>query len=143
MKAQHWIAAIALVTLAAPAFAQQPSPAGRIKVVSGSAFIVRSGRARDIGAGNDVWIIGTDNQVYRRAANEWMPMGGSGVRVSAGAEGTAWVVNQTGEVFRWDNDAFRRVGGSAVDIAANATGDTWMVGAGGGGGRGRGRNPRP
>jgi hypothetical protein len=43
MKAQHWIAAIALVTLAAPAFAQQPSPAGRIKVVSGSAFIVRSG----------------------------------------------------------------------------------------------------
>jgi hypothetical protein len=43
MKAQHWIAAIALVTLAAPAFAQQPPPAGRIKVVSGSAFIVRSG----------------------------------------------------------------------------------------------------
>jgi hypothetical protein len=43
MKAQHWFAAIALVTLAAPAFAQQPSPAGRIKVVSGSAFIVRSG----------------------------------------------------------------------------------------------------
>jgi hypothetical protein len=43
MKAQHWLAAIALVTLAAPAFAQQPPPAGRIKVVSGSAFIVRSG----------------------------------------------------------------------------------------------------
>ena len=43
MKAQHWFAAIALVTLAAPAFAQQASPAGRVKVVSGSAFIVRSG----------------------------------------------------------------------------------------------------
>ena len=43
MKAQHWIAAIALLTLAAPAFAQQLSPAGRVKVVSGSAFIVRSG----------------------------------------------------------------------------------------------------
>ena len=43
MKAQHWIAAIAFVTLAAPAFAQQPSPAGRVKVVTGSAFIVRSG----------------------------------------------------------------------------------------------------
>jgi hypothetical protein len=44
MKArQHWLAAIGLVLLAAPAFAQQSSPAGRIKVVSGSAFIVRSG----------------------------------------------------------------------------------------------------
>jgi hypothetical protein len=44
MKArQLWLAAIGLVLLAAPAFAQQSSPAGRIKVVSGSAFIVRSG----------------------------------------------------------------------------------------------------
>jgi hypothetical protein len=43
MKAPHWFAALALVTLAAPAFAQQVSPAGRVKVVSGSAFIVRSG----------------------------------------------------------------------------------------------------
>jgi hypothetical protein len=44
MKARHhWLAAIGLVLLAAPAFAQQSSPAGRVKVVSGSAFIVRSG----------------------------------------------------------------------------------------------------
>ena len=43
MKAPHWFAALALVTLAAPAFAQQASPAGRVKVVSGSAFIIRSG----------------------------------------------------------------------------------------------------
>ena len=44
MKARHhWLVAIGLVLLAAPAFAQQSSPAGRIKVVSGSAFIVRSG----------------------------------------------------------------------------------------------------
>lgn len=44
MKArQHWLAAIGLVLLAAPAFAQQPSPVGRVKAVSGSASIVRSG----------------------------------------------------------------------------------------------------
>jgi hypothetical protein len=44
MKArQHWLAIIGLILLAAPAFAQQSSPAGRVKVVSGSAFIVRSG----------------------------------------------------------------------------------------------------
>lgn len=44
MKARpHWLAAIAFVMMAVPAFAQQPSPAGRIKVVSGTAFVVRPG----------------------------------------------------------------------------------------------------
>lgn len=42
MKARGLWLAVALVLLAAPAFAQQPAPAGRIKVVSGSAFVVRS-----------------------------------------------------------------------------------------------------
>ena len=40
---QLWLAALALVVCGAPAFAQASSPAGQIKVVSGSAFIVRSG----------------------------------------------------------------------------------------------------
>jgi hypothetical protein len=30
-------------------------------------FVARSGKARDIGAGDDIWLIGTDNQVYRAA----------------------------------------------------------------------------
>ena len=38
-----WVVACACFTAAAPAFAQQPSPAGRIKVVSGDAVIVRGG----------------------------------------------------------------------------------------------------
>jgi len=43
MKARRqWLAAVALVLMAAPAFAQQVPPSGRVKVVSGSAFIVRS-----------------------------------------------------------------------------------------------------
>ena len=36
-----WVVACACITAAAPAFAQQPSPAGRIKVVAGDAVIVR------------------------------------------------------------------------------------------------------
>lgn len=44
MKARRLsLAAIAILALAAPAFAQQPSSAGRVKVVSGAAFIVRAG----------------------------------------------------------------------------------------------------
>ena len=38
-----WVLACACVMAAAPAFAQQPAPAGRIKVVSGDAVIVRGG----------------------------------------------------------------------------------------------------
>jgi hypothetical protein len=44
MKAcRHWLAVLALVWIAVPASAQ-PSPAGRIKVASGAAFVVRSGQ---------------------------------------------------------------------------------------------------
>jgi hypothetical protein len=44
MKARRVsLAAIAILALAAPSLAQQRSPAGRVKVVSGSAFIVRAG----------------------------------------------------------------------------------------------------
>lgn len=39
-----WLGTVALVVAAAPAFAQPPpTPAGRIKVASGSVFIVRAG----------------------------------------------------------------------------------------------------
>jgi hypothetical protein len=38
-----WVVACACVIAAAPAFAQQPSPAGRIKVVAGEAVVVRDG----------------------------------------------------------------------------------------------------
>jgi len=54
MKAPHWFAVIALVTLAAPAFAQQASPAGRVKVVSGQSDFesdrLRTGEDGSIGA---------------------------------------------------------------------------------------------
>jgi hypothetical protein len=105
----------------------------------GEGFILRSGRALDIGAGTDVWIIGTDKQVYRRGPNAWTPMGGSGDRITAGAEGTAWVVNQSGQIFLWANGAFSRVAGTAMDIGANANGNVWMVGSAGGGRPGRAR----
>ena len=38
-----WVVACAGVIAAAPAFAQQPAPAGRIKVVAGEAVVVRDG----------------------------------------------------------------------------------------------------
>jgi hypothetical protein len=43
MSPRGWAFACALVLVAAPAFAQQPAVAGRIKIVTGSAVIVRAG----------------------------------------------------------------------------------------------------
>jgi hypothetical protein len=51
-----WFGALALVVAAAPAFAQQPqSAAGRIKIASGSAFIVRAGAVVPAQAGQLVF----------------------------------------------------------------------------------------
>jgi hypothetical protein len=51
-----WFGALALVAATAPAFAQQPqSAAGRIKVASGSAFIVRAGALVPAQAGQMVF----------------------------------------------------------------------------------------
>jgi hypothetical protein len=52
---RYWAAVFALVVAAAsPAQAQQPSAAGRIKVVSGAAFIVRESKLVPAQVGQDV-----------------------------------------------------------------------------------------
>jgi hypothetical protein len=52
---RYWAAVFALVIAAAsPAQAQQPSAAGRIKVVSGAAFIVRESKLVPAQVGQDV-----------------------------------------------------------------------------------------
>lgn len=56
MHAPRWmIGAVALVLSAAPAFAQQPAGVGRIKVASGSVFIVRAGGSVPAQAGQVVF----------------------------------------------------------------------------------------
>jgi hypothetical protein len=53
---QYWTAVFALVVAAAaPAHAQQTSAAGRIKVVSGAAFIVRDSKLIPAQVGQDVY----------------------------------------------------------------------------------------
>jgi len=55
-----WFCVVALVVAAAPAFAQTPqSAAGRIKVASGSVFIVRAGAQVPAQAGQLVFEAGS------------------------------------------------------------------------------------
>jgi len=58
MKNVKWLScfvALGLMTSVTPVFAQQPSAAGRIKVSSGSAFIVRGGTELAAKAGENVF----------------------------------------------------------------------------------------
>jgi hypothetical protein len=55
MPFRSWAVVVALVFAAAPALAQAPNAAGRIKLVSGSAFIVRGGALVPAQAGQPVY----------------------------------------------------------------------------------------
>lgn len=55
MNARRWICVCALTLLAAPAFAQQPAPAGRIKLASGQVFVVRGGNSLEAKVGQEVY----------------------------------------------------------------------------------------
>jgi hypothetical protein len=55
MKLRQWAAALSIVFAAVPAFAQEPPAAGRVKIASGSAFIVRGGAEIQAEAGQVVF----------------------------------------------------------------------------------------
>ena len=55
MNLRSWIAALLFVLMTEPAFSQQPVDVGRIKVVTGSAFIVRAGALVPAQAGQAVF----------------------------------------------------------------------------------------
>jgi len=55
MNLRSWVAALLFVLMAEPAFSQQPVDVGRIKVVTGSAFIVRAGALVPAQAGQAVF----------------------------------------------------------------------------------------
>lgn len=77
-----------------------------IRVIAGQ-WANMPGAALDIGAGGDgsVWIVGTDNNVYRLNAqkNGWEQMPGNSVtRIDVDSDGNPWAVNAGGDIFRWD-----------------------------------------
>jgi hypothetical protein len=55
MNLRSWVAALLFVLMAEPAFSQQPMDVGRIKVVTGSAFIIRAGALVPAQAGQAVF----------------------------------------------------------------------------------------
>lgn len=112
-------------------------PNGEPWVVNSSNEIFRSvngnfeklpGEAKDIGAGgNQVWIIGTDDNVYQWSQNRWDRVQGQGVAIAVDSTGAPWVVSNDGQIYHWVNSRFVPVNGRARDIAANG-GAVWIIG---------------
>jgi len=55
VKNVNWLTCVCVLGLVAPVFAQQPTAAGRVKVASGSAFVVRGGTELPARAGENVF----------------------------------------------------------------------------------------
>jgi hypothetical protein len=55
MKLGQWAVALSFMLMTAPAFGQEPEAAGRIKIASGAAFIVRAGSEIQAEAGQIVY----------------------------------------------------------------------------------------
>ena len=55
MTSRGWAVVVALLLAVAPAFGQAPSAAGRIRIASGAAFIVRAGELVPAQAGQTVY----------------------------------------------------------------------------------------
>ena len=55
MNARRWIYVFALTIVAGPAFAQEPNPAGRIKLASGQVFVIRGGNSVQAMVGQEVY----------------------------------------------------------------------------------------
>ena len=86
-----------------------------------------------VGARGTVWIIGTHPvkggfPVYYRKGKQWVPAGGSGVRIAGGPDGAPWLVNSFDQIFHWQSRQWVPVPGKAKDIGVGADGAVWIVG---------------
>ena len=102
---------------------------GEIFHWNGKSFERQNGTARDIGAGNSVWVVGQENGLHElQRDGAFSQNRGTGVRVTVGANGAPWAVTANGDIYRWRGQAFEQVPGAATDIGANARGDVWVIG---------------
>lgn len=79
--------------------------AGRILRRNGIGWLTMPGSARDIGAGSEVWIVGTNPFGYGFGAwvfngVHWVAVGGETTQITVAPGGQPWVLNPWGGVFR-------------------------------------------
>ncbi len=110
---------------------------------SWTAFGARNAADLAVGANGVVWMIGTDNNVYRWDGSAFQQMPGGAWRIAVDPNGRAWVVNHGNEIYRWNGSSFELMPGKAIDIGIGANGDVWVLDVNGGPFKWDGSNWRP
>ncbi len=110
------------------------SPAMSFKIIA-EGWQRLPGSATDIGigAGGQVWVIGTDPVaggfgVHRWTGNGWQRIDGGAINVAVGQNGEPWIVDDQGVIYRRLQDRWQRLPGSATDIGIGAGGQVWVIG---------------
>jgi hypothetical protein len=88
------------------------------------------GAALDVAIGrhNDLWVIGSDNNLYSWNGSSFVQYPGiAGTRVASDLDGNPWVVNAAGNIFTHRGGTWQQVTGCALDVGANA-GAVWVIG---------------
>jgi hypothetical protein len=111
-----------------PGCVQSQAQEGRWQTMPGKAYDLA------IGAGGDVWAIGTVEEgagfrIFRWMQTGWIQVEGEGEKIAVEPNGRAWVVNRKREIWRWrSGNTWDRMPGLATDIAIGANGAIWVLG---------------
>jgi hypothetical protein len=90
-----------------------------------------AGTAKDIeiGANNQIWIIGSDDTAYLRVNNTWKKMNSTAItKIAVDPQGNAWAVAKAdNRIVRFNKNAWSSVAGKAQDIGIGANGNIFRV----------------
>jgi Tectonin domain len=111
------------LTVASGALAQTTS--------SWVAFGNRNAQDIAVGANGVVWIIGTDNNIFRWDGSAFQQQPGGAWRIAVDPNGKAWVVNHGNQIFRWNGSSWDLMPGAALDVGIGADGSVWVLGMNG------------
>ena len=92
------------------------------------AFGNRNAQDIAVGANGVVWMIGTDNNIYRWDGTAFQQQPGGAWRIAVDPNGRAWVVNHGNQIWRWNGSSWDLMPGAAIDIGIGANGDVWVLG---------------
>lgn len=101
-----------------------------VQWTGGEWVLRRSGdhKAIDVGPQDEVWVIESDNDIYRYNSGSWEEVAGQGTDIGVGADGDVWMVGKNGGVFqrttgRWTD----RKRGEHLAIDVDHLGFAWVI----------------
>ncbi len=104
-----------------------------VSAQSGFQTVDGAASAIGIGANGSVWVVGTDNNLYRRTGNTWQQLvvPGKAKRVAVDPNGNPYILLENGAMQAYISGGFVDFPGQAFDIGLGADGSLFHVGLSG------------